>query len=240
MNTEQQIQEYVTGEMTAQERAEFEKMLSHDDSLMDEVRAYRAALEVTRQHRRQELKVQLSNIERAQPGARVRKMSWQRIAIAAAASVALVICAYLVLQNAPQSPQELYVEYYTEYRDPVSVRGDENQSTENAAYAAYRAGDYQTAISVFSQVESPSEMARFYHGLALLKTDQFVAAAGRLDAVSSGNSTYQQQASWYAILAVLNLGNVEQSVSRLQDHLSHSNYMQDEARELMEELQRLK
>ena len=138
---------------------------------------------------------------------------WQPIAIAVAASLALLIGTVLWTQPTEEglNAEALFAINFTPYEDLLTVRAHPEDSLTSTTMSQYNEGNYPEAISGFQQLlatDSAAPLLRLYLANSLLAIDQPGAALEQLSLLQqTGGSAVQSVAQWYSAMAYLQQGN---------------------------------
>lgn len=143
--------------------------------------------------------------------AKVRSLrSWRR-GLAIAASVLVLILAYVFWPN--PAAEGLYAQY--EYIDP-GVPVLMSQSNQHAMYDAltyYSEADYATAISKLSDLQTQginNDTISYYLGASYLYQEQATAAIRSLAHLTTEDGSFRDRAEWLTVLAALQLEDMDQ------------------------------
>jgi len=207
MNEERYILfgQYLSNELSAEEKINFEKQLSEDTEL-----AY--AFEIFKElnlHLEDKFgnatqlnafKKNLKSISKDHFKTKKPKViafkPWQ---YAIAASVAILVGLF-VFQNINPS--------FDDYNNPEMAtfieRGDINENLK-LAQDAFNAKNYKTAVPYFEVVlkENQSPEIQYFYAVSLLEDNQFQKAEANLLELKSGTSVYKNKATWYLALSKL-------------------------------------
>lgn len=229
-NDEQQkrIDDYLLGRSDADARREMDEEISRNAELSAAVGDTELALAAIELAEDQALKARLQNLESrlrgeaapvaaestavvrplATPGTKKAgvqpRRNLRRLYAIAAAVLVLLLAGWFVLQpRGYDSPETLAAATFKPYRNITTgnVRGGEND-TERAAYDAYDAGDYPTAVSLFEQLPE-TDTHQFYYGQSLLGNENFAAAARRFDRLRNRDFGLAEESAYYLALARL-------------------------------------
>ena len=154
-----------------------------------------------------------------------------------AAAVALLIIAFFTLRDDSLNPEELYAQYYKVYpniESPVS----RSESSEKNPFAYYEAGDYNTALANFTEMQTsdPENQALlFYSAMCQLELGQPENAIELFDQMLSKQSEkYTRPAMWYQSLAYLKLENVKNAINLLEQLTQEEDVYATKANELLD------
>lgn len=234
----QKIEKYLRGELNEIEMKAFEKKIQEDKNLYEEVELFKDMLGGLRLRNNKLLKNKLNEIhEKAFPEnkqAKVRTINWKQIAIAFAASVALVIT-FFYFQNQKSSSDSLYATYYTTYQPDWSTRGDNGQQIDENIKSLYESKNYKALLS---SLEKKGNDAKFFmlKGSSNLELEQYAAARNDFENAAN-NPLYKSTAQWYIALSYLKEKDIEKCKSILNSFANNSTSdYHNEAKELLEEL----
>lgn len=234
MNSDQmeQLERFLDGEITRKELEESladvsaEELAAEITSLQD----MRTAIEAA--GLRDQLTAVLPKVTRKP--AKVRSMVSWRQGLAIAASVLVLIIAYVFWPNNGEEAG-LYAQY--EYIDP-GVPVLMSQSDDHAMYDAltyYSEEDYATAISKLAALQGQghnNDTIAYYLGASYLYERQAEAALESLADLTKREGPFQARAEWLSALAALQLQDVDKVRALLsaiiadEDHPFHDNAKQ--------------
>jgi len=207
MNEERYIifENYLSNELSAEEKTNFEKQLSEDKELASAFEIYKEL----NQHlenkfgNEQELKAFKKNLKsiskehfKAKKPKVVAFKPWQ---YAIAASIAILVGLF-VFQNINPS--------FEDYNNPeMATFVERSDVDENLKLAqdAFNAKKYKAAIPHFEAVlkVNKSPEIKYFYAISLLEDNQFQKAETNLSDLKSGTSIYKNKATWYLALSKL-------------------------------------
>ena len=207
MNEERYIlfDQYLSNELSAEEKTNFEKQLSEDQELASAFETFKELNQHLEKKfgNEQELKSfkkNLKSISAAHFKAKKPKVvafkPWQ---YAIAASVA-VLFGLFVFQNVNPT--------FEDYDNPenayLTERGNVNANLK-LAEDAFNTKNYKTAIPYFRAVlkENKSPEIQYFYAVSLLEDNQFQKAEINLSELKSETSIYKNKATWYLALSKL-------------------------------------
>lgn len=207
MNEEHYIvfENYISNELSTDEKTNFEKQLSEDKALASAFEVYKE-LNLHLENKfgnEQELKAFKKNLKsiskehfKTKKPKVVAFKPWQ---YAIAASVAILVGLF-VFQNINPS--------FDDYNNPEMAtfieRGDVNENLK-LAQDAFNAKNYKTAIPYFEAIlkVNKSPEIQYFFAVSLLEDNQFQKAETNLMELKSGTSIYKNKATWYLALSKL-------------------------------------
>ncbi len=207
MNEERYIlfENYLSNELSAEEKINFEKQLSEDPELASAFEVYKE-LNLHLENKfgnEQELKAFKKNLKsiskehfKTKKPKVVAFKPWQ---YAIAASIAILVGLF-VFQNINPT--------FDDYNNPEMAtfveRGDVNENLK-LAQDAFNAKNYKAAIPYFEAIlkEKKSPEIQYFYAVSLLEDNQFPKAETNLLDLKWGTSIYKDKATWYLALSKL-------------------------------------
>ena len=192
---------------------------------------------------RKELVSELKAIEESLPKAQTRTMFsantyWW---IGAAASVTLIILAFVVWNRlAPSANEKLFTEYYETYPNVLqsSVRGVSDESQLALALQSYEEKEYTTAIKKLEAIEGKNFGVFFYLGSSYLALKDTDSAILNFEKSLQSDNKLNTQAEWYLALCYLIDDNMNMCVPVLKSIASKDNPYSTRANEILTKLER--
>jgi TolA-binding protein len=228
MNAEryiERIEQYLEGEMSQAERAAFEAEIDENAELRQTMAAYDGSLSVIEQSIENNLRDQLqawaAEDKAAQPaasssGAKIVSMRTMALRWAAAASILLVIGWFALVQTGKGlSDEALFAAQYDLPQAQAALRGDAAEHPLASGAAAFDAGDFQTAQTLFEQISEQDEYyaeAQYLLGhIALQQKDYDRAIAGFNRAAERRDPKVSEKAAWNTLLAYIAAKRTDES-----------------------------
>ncbi|KQB38634.1 tetratricopeptide repeat protein [Flavobacterium aquidurense] len=207
MNEERYIlfDQYLQGEMTAEEKDSFEQNLSHDHELALEFDTFREVQlrlkdKFEFEEEREAFKANLTTISDKHFNTNKPKVVVMRPWFyAAAASIIILFGLFFFDYNNPT---------FADYDDPEPAsfveRGDTN-ATLKEAQTAFNDGKYAAAIPLFEEIlkENKTPEIEYFYGVALLEESKYPKAESVFNELRSGTSAYKEKATWNLALSKL-------------------------------------
>lgn len=160
--------------------------------------------------------------------------------LSAAFVAILITIAVLIPQQ--QTPQELYVEYYTLSDIPsLATRGGEEDTSLIDAERYFEEGNYKNVLAILtpkvSSVVRNKASVLLYKGISEMELRQFEKAQATFDQLIESDLTDASMGFWYKALLFLKMEAKEKTKMTLfQIQKSPSNYKYKEAKSLLEKL----
>ncbi|MEM7036803.1 MAG: hypothetical protein AAF570_07485 [Bacteroidota bacterium] len=256
MDRKERLEQYIEGEMSAEERAAFEAEMAADPALAEEVRLFQQ-LE-TALGNREEMAVEdrlkaimAGNAGEDEGGAeeedddeagesRPRRGIIRYIWPVAAAAVLFVGLRFLLVPGT-LPPGELFTEHYEAYPPPVHRSPDDSvpPKLHDAAFDAYTIGDFATADTAFRsilKIVPNNARAHFYRGICFLETDRPDSARTYFKwVVDDQKNLFLSPATWYQAMACLKIKDIPCARKQLEA-LSEDGKYQDAAAAVLDRL----
>lgn len=222
---------YVDGEMTPDEKVEFEERLETDKSLKKQLDDLKLAKQAIRHFGlkervagiRQEMMKTMATATPAKRINNVRRMV--RYAVAVAASVLLLFVLIEGYKFYTLSPQKLYAQNYTSYELTTTRDGTDRTS---AIEIAYRKKNYSEVIRL-NAVSVLSIKDLFLTGMAYLETEDYARAASSfqivLTDVKDNSTTLKDAAEFYLALAYLQNHDYDQAIELMNAIRNNSSHL---------------
>ena len=256
INDIQLIEKFLEGKMTSEEKKEFEKKLTQDQSLntmMTDMNLLvegikMSAAQTSREEKTDRLKffAELNEIEKrapldiSTPVARVVPMYRKPWILSAAASVLLLVTltVYLMREQTPLN-EKLYVAYFEPFDSPGSglTRGNNEVTVKTQAYEAYDNGNYKVAAQLFEKIikEKEDAIAQLCLGNSYLAQNDPAKAEKIFTDMLAKHTELITQANWYLALTYLKENKMERAKSTLWE-LSKSSTYGEKAQKLLKKL----
>lgn len=244
MDKEQLLLNYFTNDLTPEQEQRFNELLATDSEFKQQFDFEKDLQGVIRDKEASELKSKLVGFEKnivKETPVRTLRPNYQKWAMAA--SIALLVALGWMGYNNFSGPNygNLYESNFQEYPNTVYAitRGETVESIERDAFAAYEAGNYQTAIDNFNRIpaEDREEYLDFYLGQSYLSLGQIAEAKTSFTKVIASNSEFTPEAHWYLALISIKEKDKESAVSNLKTLTSKYDFQKDKALELLQELE---
>jgi tetratricopeptide (TPR) repeat protein len=221
------IQQYLSGELSAEDAAAFEGQMKSNPELAREVQLYKTIDDEMKGDMKhsandEQLKQSLKNLTNEffeTPKAKVvslKKYWW--IAAAAAAIIAFIVlrpAANQVFDN-----EKLYA-YYTQDAAQLSegTRGGNDDTLIEKAVKLFNKKEYKQALPLMQQAAAsrPDDTELYLSlGYCYMQSGNIDTALTVFNKVSKGNTVYKNQAIWYKALLLLKENKVDECYSILQ------------------------
>lgn len=245
MFPEEKIERYLAGEMTANEIAAFEKKLSADPELAEEIR-FRKTLQFVYSNKPLfELNDQLLSIEEEvnldidNSKAPLKKAFVVKTFLVAI--IAFFILLFMGLYFYSQYQNRLLMEHkelvnqYAEPFENIFNFSHRDNSFLSAAMESYNNENYQEAIGFFEQTKNQPE-AKFYLGICYLEIGESNKALQTFRSIKiSDNPSIGVHLRWFTALALLQNGNSEDAKLIFQKLIESIEY-KEKASEILKHL----
>ena len=208
MNEERYIlfDQYLEGELTIDEKANFEKQIADDPQFAAEFAAFRTAQQQLQNKfgiaaEREAFKENLMKISDKhfhKDKSKVIALKPWNYAVAAS----IVVLIGLFFFNYSKNP--VYEDFSQHEQAYFTERGDAN-ATLKQAEIAFNAQKYKAAIPLFEKVlkEAKTPEVQYFYGISLLEENQYKKAETVFKELKSGTSVYKDKAIWNLALCKL-------------------------------------
>jgi tetratricopeptide (TPR) repeat protein len=237
---EDNIRRYLQGKMSPEEQADFEARFQEDLELKAEVEEQLSAYAAIRLTGLEEEKARLRQLGaavQARPPAFAGQRPRRWLAIAAAVTLLLALSFLLwPTQPEPQSPEQLFAQYYEVPAAPETMALTDTDSLMNLAHGYFNKGKYEQATELYVELARKRDRAEAwrYLGLSLLAQDE------PLEAIQAFQHDYElpETTEWYRALAYLKAGKIPEAKVVLTDIINDpDHFYRDKAQELREALE---
>lgn len=247
------MEKYVANKLAPAEKARFEQKMEQNPELKAEVELHRKLMksvetEGVRQmleqiHQQQLAASATGSVADRQETPVVRfKPARQRLALAAAATVALLLVAGWWAFSLQQSrPEALYADYFAPANGLPTTLGVADDPLFAEGMVSYKLGEYPEALAAWQPLlaqATANDTLSYFAGVALLASQQPQKAESYLRQVArTGQSAYAGPARWYLGLALLLNGQQAEAREVLSELLATENPYREKSRELLEKIQ---
>jgi len=259
---ENEIALYLSGEMSPEEKTDFEQKINENPQLQDDIRIYMEMNQIFDNSSWELIKKNTTHPRVAQYEGFLKSKKGQSITdtikttqtryfdqqsaspksgklyyyYAAAAVIVIMLFAYLY-QQTPASGVELYAQYKALDEMPsLTQRANETEVAEAAQL--FRKGNYQEALNVFNgdfRNDNLYSQILIYRGFSQLELGEHQDAIKTFEELLNSNSLDSFKAQWYLALSYLKIGNKEKSRAVLKIVVENpKNYKYREATKLLE------
>lgn len=236
-----QIDRYLSGEMSEEERSGFERAVEEHAGLAEELNLQRDMEAAFREPEVEDLEKKLARITgKATEIRSIQTKSWRWIGIAASAVIAIGIVLWMLLPSTQTlTAEEIYavhIDLPSSLEKSLSARsGDLNPSEPEIFITqvlqevdkSYQDGAYERAAEVLADnrealLQSSSDTYYYLDGILLLQQSEIQLAVMALSQVQSG--VYAESADWYLTLARLGLeGKTDALRSKFEQFTNYPN-----------------
>ena len=238
------MENYINGRMTAEEQQRFEREMSRNPELQEEVEMHRKLVSSIETESVRQMLEQIHEEHFAQeetPIVPMRSRS-RYFPLAIAASVALLILAgWWVFSWQSSQPEALYAAYFSPDEGLPTTLGYMDNARFAEGMVSYKLGDYAEALDYWQPLLSAdpaNDTLNYYAGLAYLASERPEQAITRLDkVVENETSGYYTDARWYLSLAYLKNEQADEARTYLRQLAEEDVPYREESREILEKLE---
>lgn len=238
------MENYLNGRMTTEEQQSFEREMSTNQELREEVEVHRRLVSSIETESVRQMLEQIHEENFAEEAAPVVPMhSHSRyFPLAIAASVALLILAgWWVFNWRSSQPEALYAAYFSPDEGLPTTLGYADNAQFAEGMVSYKLGEYTEALEYWQPLLSAdpdNDTLSYYSGLAFLANDQPEQAMQYLNLIVENEaSAYQMDARWYLALAYLKNEQPAKAQALLQTLAAKDSPYREESQEILEKLE---
>ena len=238
MKREELIEKYVQNNLSSKEKIRFDELFKSDIDFKEEAIFQinlKKAIIIEDESNFRNL---ISDLEYK---ANKPKQKRSYIKWLAAASILLLLSLPFLNRFNKTSYNELFAQNFEPYRNVIQPieRNSNVQDEKELAFTAYEKGDYDTAITLFSNLYNSTKEPYylFYKANALLKLDKADEAVPLLLEHLRSNDTLTEKTYWYLALSYLKLNDEENVKKNLKIIIENKKYKSKEALKLLNKLE---
>ncbi|WP_286964881.1 tetratricopeptide repeat protein [Flavobacterium sp. UBA4854] len=241
MNEERYIlfDQYLQGELTVDEKNNFEKQLSEDSELASEFESFK------------EIHFQLENKFGIEQQREVFEENLTKISdkyfnkkknkVASLKPWYFAVAASIIIMFGLFFFDYKHYPNFDDYNHPESAYFTERGVSEAILKQAennFNGKRYETAIPIFEMIlkENNSDEIKYFYAVSLLQVDKYVKAETIFKELEAGNSVYKEKAKWNLALSKLKQGKYNECKAILQT-ISQDYEDYDDVEQLLEELE---
>jgi hypothetical protein len=242
------IERYINNELSSDEMASFETVLSTSQKLQQEIDLIkdinRALGEDDVMRLRNNLQKIASQIndEKTKERSFVGKFNLRRMLASAVAASIIILLGVSGLLSKHQSADEIYQKYYAKYEITGTVRSaNTNQNNSfSLALQKFENKEYTEALMLFKQVaeNNPENMAsHFYSGVSFQETGKYNNAIEEYNTViQNKDNLFTEQAQWYTGLCLLQINDNKKAYKQFKKIAESKGFYQDKANEILKKI----
>jgi hypothetical protein len=221
----EEIERYLDGEMTDQERLAFEQRLTTEPLLKQEYDVLSSVIKQVQNSKRDELKslLQKADLELDdKPVSQPKGILFWRYAIAASITLMIGLSVFYYYNSKVDNREKLVAAYWKKDNGlPVLMDEKSNASLDNAM-TAYKGGNYDYAFSQFEAL-TQTDTVLYYEGLCSfeLKKD----ATTYIKPLAENNrSVFQSKAKYYLLLLYIKADKKQDAINLLNELLKDTDH----------------
>lgn len=233
------IEKYLDGNVTEEEKIEFEKRMENDKILASQVTLHKNVNNAIKEDDVHHFRLNIRSLIRGRKlqTTKVRTQTrYLRYPIAAAIILLIGFSLWQIVFN--KSSLEIYSMFYHPYQTDISTRsGDQKVDKVQLSYLLYQEGDYEASFEILTNYLTKNfnnQTAHFYYGMNALELQQFDLAIKELKAVAEDLSTpFSIHAKWYLAMTYLKINQEEEASRYLQQLANTTNLYTDKASRIL-------
>ncbi|HBF88634.1 MAG TPA: hypothetical protein DDX39_08335 [Bacteroidales bacterium] len=212
------IESYLDGELSEQEKQEFEQKLKTDKELTNELMLHKAIRSAIGDKEYIDLREKLEKIKHEyHEKAKVKKKKKQIAAYSISTLISVIIASTFIFYDKSYTYDELYDKYYEHYDAGTITRGEVKPTKEiyTNALRTYDNGNYTEAITLLEQITDTSAFypsKEYFTALSYMELKNYSEAIKHFEQVqNSKQCIYSDNATWYTGLCYLKTNQTEKS-----------------------------
>ena len=235
------IERYNAGEMNESEKTWFEKELTHNKELRNEVELRRQTDKILEDQVVIQLRNKLTAIEsqRSVPDPARNRAKHMAIRYAAVFTGLVMIGCLIILSRKPLTADEVLGKFYTSYEVTVSTRSIQAESNPDfkRAIEYFDVHNYSSAAIYFSKVinSDPHNIeSTMLYGVSNFEESNYPEAVKSFNTVKeNNNSMFVEDAEWYLGLCYLQTGEMEKAVDQFSSIRNSESIYRQKARKIL-------
>jgi hypothetical protein len=250
----QQIEDYLSGNLTGDALINFKARLEQDASFATEVELHSGVQTLIQDAETNELRNILSDVDSSWSAPVVdtatkkelpKKSNFKIISLAASAIAACFVLffAYQYFSGNGTSQDGLYAANFEPYQMILTERGSSNEDLQmkmqNDAIKAYQSKNFKDAALIFNKLYTENESRieyRFYRANAFLADGQTTKAIDEFkEILTIPNHLFTEQSQWYLSMAYLSIDDFKNAKINLEK-IKDGQYMYKEASNILKQL----
>jgi len=241
LDQHQIIEDYLQNKLNGEERAAFEKQLSMDDALKEEVALLAIIMNGVKKSGRDQLKSRLQKIHEVQtqtiPTTKTRRL-WPMMTGIAASIALLIVAGIFFMKNQKVSPQLAFENYYKPYSLKLASRDATDKIDYLQINELYINKKYKAALSLLEKAllkDPTNARLQLATGICHLELNELASARlNFLAIVKSNDLRLTDKANWYLALSYLKEGKIPKMKSALDSIINNPDAdHHNEAKELL-------
>lgn len=231
------LNNYFEGNLSEEEKQQFDELLSNDSEFKTEFEFQKKAKVAVALSERQKLKNQLKEIENSRK-LKNKNKTWLSIA---ASIVVVLSLGFIFFWNSSVKNDNLYADFYETFPniEAPTTRGENTLNIKSEAFYAYDSKDYKKAIELFSEIYKveKTDYAIFYIGLSEMELNEHKKAINTFSLFDGDtNNNFYYYVKWYKALCYLKENDIENSKKLLNEVTKNTNPFQLKSKELLSKL----
>lgn len=231
------LNNYFEGNLSEEEKQQFDELLSNDSEFKTEFEFQKKAKVAVVLSERQKLKNQLKEIENSRK-LKNKNKTWLSIA---ASIVVVLSLGFIFFWNSSTTNDDLYADFYETFPniEAPTTRGENNLNIKSEAFYAYDSKDYKKATELFSEIYKveKTDYAIFYIGLSEMELNEHKKAINTFSLFEGdSNNNFYYYVKWYKALCYLKENDIENSKKLLNEVTKNTNPFQLKSKELLSKL----
>lgn len=239
MSKRDEILKYLDGEMSPDQRSEFEDRLKSDSEMKKMYDLLKLIYKTIDIDNEKDLSEKVNNAY--EKHIRIRRLKVYLYTVSAAAVVALLVVFYFSYFNQAVSTQELFSQNYQPYKIENTIRGKISEKGQfEKAIEQYESGDYKDALNTLSSLSGDSTDQRI---VSFISGQIYLATGDCKEAITSFNicladskCSLSEHAQWYLALSYLKCDQIENAKKEFNIVIESSEYYREKSEAILSSL----
>jgi len=231
------LNNYFEGNLSEEEKQQFNELLSNDSEFKAEFEFQMKAKIAVALSERKKMKNQLKEIENSRKQKSNNK-TWLSIA---ASIVVILSLGFIFFWNSSAKNDNLYADFYETFPniEAPTTRGENTLNIKSEAFFAYDSKNYKKAIELFTEIYKieKTDYAIFYIGLSEMELNEHKKAIATFSLFKGdSNNNFYFYIKWYKALCYLKENDIKNSKKLLNEVVKTVNPFQSKSKELLSKL----
>ncbi|KAA1247513.1 tol-pal system YbgF family protein [Aquimarina sp. RZ0] len=244
MEQEERIDKYLKGELTQNEKDQFDDLLKNDPAFRSDVTLLKDLKVVSGIEDREELRKSMKTFETKIDTKENKVISlfgkYKKILVAASILLLVAIGSITFLRPFALDTNKLYASNFEPYKNVVTpiIRGENTEENEVMAFASYESENYKLAAAQFETLFETTKRPYFllYQANALMAIDDAKKAIPLLEQHIKLNDQLAERGKWYLALAYLKEKRKKESIAILKEIIQKGVFKKGSATQLLKVL----
>ena len=237
------IEKYLSGEMSLQEKLEFEDLIQTDPILKQEFDLRNEINQAILEEDVMDLRNSLDQIYKSTRNRKIKFLNPFVINVAAAVIIILIVVSGIFIYNKSLNNDQLYNKFYTKYPSVSisrSLSDNDSQKLVQKAFLLYDKNDFKNASILFNKLlenDQSNYKDMFYLAICEQEQNNLKTSEKYLNIlIKEKDQFYWEQAHWYLALNYIKLGDRSKAKEILKVIVKENMSNKEEAKKLLKKL----